>query len=110
MDEDRVGMPRHPHYGVTPEELAKARSEFYHAFGLAMAWWARMESCMFYWFMHAIDRREGLARDSFFSAKGFTGRRDMFNASIPHSPFEPDVRAFLRAASKTARQCSEFRN
>ena len=75
-----------------------------------MAQWARLESSMFYWFMHAIDKPEAMARAVFFSAKSFTGRRDMFNGAIPHSPFHDDIKMFLKAASKKAGQYSTFRN
>lgn len=95
---------------LTGAEEAQAQRDFYQAFGLVMAQWARLESCMFYWFMYAIDKPEAIARAIFFSAKSFTGRRDMFNGAIPHSPFDDDIKMFLKAASKKARQYSEFRN
>jgi hypothetical protein len=95
---------------IPGSKVVEAQRTFYQAFGLTMASWARLESCMFYWFMNAIEKPEDVARAVFFSAKNFTGRRDMFNAAIPHSSFDNDIRAFLKAASKKARQYAEFRN
>jgi hypothetical protein len=94
----------------TYAEEVRAREEFYRAFGAAMAAWARLESCLFYWFIEALKLEEATGRAIYFSAKSFGARREIFNAAIPHSTLPDEERDFLRAFSKKAAQYAEFRN
>lgn len=92
------------------KDEASARDSFHRAYGAAMEAWAQMEHALLAWFLSATGLSEPIGRAVFFSAKSFAGRRDMLDDVIPFSPFDEDVRAFLKAVLKKTKQYSEFRN
>jgi hypothetical protein len=74
-------------------ESVNAHDQFHNAYGAVMTAWARVEGCLFYWFMSASGMEEPLARAIYFSAKSFMGRRDMLRAAIPFSRLDEDAPA-----------------
>jgi hypothetical protein len=87
-----------------------AHDQFHNAYGAAMTAWARLEGVLFYWFMDATGFNEPIARAIFFSARNFTGRRDMLRASLPFARFDDAGMAVIKAGLGKARKWSEFRN
>ncbi len=87
-----------------------AHTQFHNAYGGAMAAWARLEGCLFYWFMSASGMNEAPARAIFFSARSFAGRRDMLWAILPFALFDQGAGDVIRAGLNKAQQYSEFRN
>jgi hypothetical protein len=91
-------------------EHVRPDDQFHKAYGGAMMAWARLEGCLFYWFMRASGMDEPLARAIYFSARSFTGRRDMLIAAIRFSSFDDQATAVIKAGIQKARRYSEFRN
>ena len=87
-----------------------ARSRFHEAYGQTMMAWSALEEMLFHWFVVTTKLDEAIARAVFYSARSFTGRRDMFAATLPHSGLDDDTQEFLRACIKKAAQFSAFRN
>jgi hypothetical protein len=82
----------------------------YRIYGEAMTAWTRLESAIFRWFQYSTRMSDPLARAVFYSARNFTGRRDMLLAAMPYAVLTDPEQAFIRAALKKTRRYSEFRN
>jgi hypothetical protein len=100
--------PPKPLFHVTDE--INAHEQFHSAYGAMMAAWARLEGCLFHWFMSATELSEPRARAIYFSARSFTGRHDMLVGALPFDIFDEPIRKVIRAGIKKARKYSEFRN
>jgi hypothetical protein len=69
-----------------------------------------LESAIFRWFQYSTGMSDPLARAVFYSARNFTGRRDMLIAALPFASLAKSEQAFIRTALKKTREYSAFRN
>jgi len=75
-----------------------------------MAKWATLEQRLFFWFAQLSGMSHDMSRAVFYSSKNFAGRADMVEAVTDIADIPDDVRKFLKAAIKKARQFNSFRN
>lgn len=96
---------------VSPKTLAAAEALFVEAFGRTMLNWSFVEQRLFWYFEHVSGMKHQMCRAVFYSARNFTAQADMLAAalSVPGAA-DDDLRAFLKAALKRARQYQELRN
>ena len=87
-----------------------AMQKFYCIYGETMTAWTSLETALFHWFMYSTKMDEAIARAVFYSARNFTGRRDMLIAALPYAPLSELEMEFIKAALKRVRRYAEFRN
>ena len=95
---------------INDADHARALAEFRTTYGMLMEAWARVEAAVFYWFMLLTGIEERMARAIYYSARSFSARGSMVDATLPLSPIDPAKKEFVKAALKKAGQYSGFRN
>ena len=79
------------------------QKEFYHNYGLAMAFWAEVEADLGDHFMRIARLPEKIGGPIYYSARSFLGRVDMLSACLPLAKTVPDGRKFLTRAVNLAK-------
>jgi hypothetical protein len=92
------------------EQMAQANAEFHHAYGIALAQWAKLERVLYYWFGYITKMSDPMARAVFYSARSFGARAEMLECAIDASALPANEVTFIRQALKRAWGYSSFRN
>jgi hypothetical protein len=92
------------------ERYLEKHSEFYHAYGLAMANWSELERTFANLFVAMTRMQADTGLAIFYSARSFLGRADMFMAAAATAPTLPKGREFLVQAMKRAQAWTATRN
>ena len=100
-------MEEPPPHGPDDEAIT---SDFYRAYGHAIAFWAHLESMQSLLFKQVTGMTNEVSRRVFFSAKSYSARADMFDAAVAAANLTAETGLLLRAISKRARSYSGFRN
>ena len=106
-------MAQQYNFTFTPEQVRQTNqvhAEFHHAYGLAMAQWAKLERMLYYWFAYITRVEDKMARAIFFSGRSFNARAEMLLAAIEHAQLSAGQIEFIKASHKRAWGYSGFRN
>jgi hypothetical protein len=90
--------------------VKKAWSRFYQEYGEAMLAWQLVESELATVFSMLTKIPPAMAIQIFYSARGFTGRIDIYKAGITACGAPAEIKSFARALIKKAKKYSEYRN
>jgi hypothetical protein len=86
------------------------QDDFYRIYGDAMSIWSTIEYVLSFWFSYASGTTPAMADRIMSSAKSFNAKTGMLDAAFYGTHHNVDLTSFFRAAMKTTRNYSDFRN
>lgn len=91
-------------------KMDEVDTEFYLAYGRAMANWAELERALCNLFIRLTGMKSDIAWDIFYSARSLQGRVDMVQVAIPYARTIPAGREFLVRATRIISSYAAVRN
>ena len=95
---------------MSESDVNRAWSDFYREYGEAMVAWQLVESELATVFSILTNIPPPMAIQIFYSARGFTGRVDIYKAGITAGNAPAETKSLARSLINKAKKYSEYRN